>query len=109
MSCGSGASTPAWGSITYAAPSLLDRNLFRPYWLLPRHQYATVITSGFLHADLPHLLFNGFTFWAFGFGLERLAIISMNLPDIRLVWSSDPRGWGRGASCTRRPTVRDRA
>ncbi len=29
--------------------------------------------------------------WAFGFGLERLAIIGMNLPDIRLLWSSDPR------------------
>lgn len=29
--------------------------------------------------------------WAFGFGLERLAIISMQLPDIRLLWSEDPR------------------
>ena len=29
--------------------------------------------------------------WAFGFGLERLAIISMELPDIRLLWSQDPR------------------
>lgn len=29
--------------------------------------------------------------WAFGFGLERLAIISMDLPDIRLLWSTDPR------------------
>ena len=29
--------------------------------------------------------------WAFGFGLERLAIISMELPDIRLLWSDDPR------------------
>ncbi len=29
--------------------------------------------------------------WAFGFGLERLAIISMTLPDIRLLWSQDPR------------------
>lgn len=29
--------------------------------------------------------------WAFGFGLERLAILSMDLPDIRLLWSSDPR------------------
>jgi len=32
-----------------------------------------------------------YTGWAFGFGLERLAIISMNLPDIRLLWSLDPR------------------
>lgn len=29
--------------------------------------------------------------WAFGFGLERLAIISMDLPDIRFLWSSDLR------------------
>lgn len=33
-------------------------------------------------------VYNG---WAFGFGLERLAIISMQLPDIRLLWSDDPR------------------
>jgi len=31
------------------------------------------------------------TGWAFGFGLERLAILSMNLPDIRLLWSDDER------------------
>ena len=31
------------------------------------------------------------TGWAFGFGLERLAILSMDLPDIRLLWSDDPR------------------
>jgi membrane associated rhomboid family serine protease len=55
----------------YKAPQILDHHLLRPYWLLPRRQYATVITSGFLHADLPHLLFNAFTFWAFGFSLER--------------------------------------
>jgi membrane associated rhomboid family serine protease len=55
----------------YAAPQVLERNLLRPYWLLPRRQYATVVTSGFLNADLPHLLFNAFTFWAFGFSLER--------------------------------------
>ncbi|MCR4334854.1 MAG: hypothetical protein NUV47_03980 [Patescibacteria group bacterium] len=29
--------------------------------------------------------------WAFGFGLERLAIINMELPDIRLLWSDDTR------------------
>ncbi len=29
--------------------------------------------------------------WAFGFGLERLAIVSMELPDIRLLWSDDER------------------
>ncbi|MES2315585.1 MAG: hypothetical protein V4486_02510 [Patescibacteria group bacterium] len=33
----------------------------------------------------------GYHGWAFGFGLERLAIASMELPDIRLLWSEDPR------------------
>lgn len=55
----------------YAAPELLNRGLFRPYWLLRRHQYATLVSNGFLHADLPHLLFNAFTFWAFAPQLER--------------------------------------
>jgi phenylalanyl-tRNA synthetase alpha chain len=32
-----------------------------------------------------------YTGWAFGFGLERLAMISTTLPDIRLLWSEDPR------------------
>ena len=54
----------------YIAPSFIERNLFRPYWLVPRREYATLITSGFIHADIPHLLFNGFTFWAFAFPLE---------------------------------------
>lgn len=34
---------------------------------------------------------SNYTGWAFGFGLERLAISSMDLPDIRLLWSNDPR------------------
>ncbi len=33
----------------------------------------------------------GYNGWAFGFGLERLAIIGMELPDIRLLWSMDER------------------
>ncbi|MDP2642186.1 MAG: hypothetical protein Q8P21_02760, partial [bacterium] len=33
----------------------------------------------------------GYHGWAFGFGLERLAIASMDLPDIRLLWSQDER------------------
>lgn len=55
----------------YAQPALLERNIFRPHWLVPRGQYHTLVTSAFLHADLAHLLFNAFTFWAFAFGIER--------------------------------------
>jgi len=52
-------------------PALLDRHLFRPYWFWRRQEFASVVTSAFLHADLPHLAFNAFTFWAFAFALER--------------------------------------
>ena len=40
---------------------------------------------------LKNMGLEGYNGWAFGFGLERLAIISMELPDIRLLWSQDPR------------------
>jgi membrane associated rhomboid family serine protease len=53
------------------APVLIERSLFRPHWLVPRGEYATLISSGFVHADLSHLLFNAITFWAFAFSLER--------------------------------------
>ena len=52
-------------------PQIIERHLLRPYHLVPRRQWHTLVTSGFIHADLAHLLFNGFSFWAFGFDLER--------------------------------------
>lgn len=52
-------------------PQLIERHLLRPYELVPRRQWHTLVTSGFIHADLAHLLFNAFSFWAFGFDLER--------------------------------------
>lgn len=54
----------------YGSPRLLERSLFRPYWLLRRQQYQTVVTSAFMHADLMHLLFNMMTFYFFAFPLE---------------------------------------
>jgi membrane associated rhomboid family serine protease len=55
----------------YASPGLLERCLLRPYWLVRKRQYDTLVTSGFVHADLPHLLFNMMTFWFFAFPLEQ--------------------------------------
>jgi membrane associated rhomboid family serine protease len=55
----------------YLAPWVVERSLLRPHGLARRGEFHTLVTSAFVHADLPHLLFNGFTFWAFGFGLER--------------------------------------
>jgi membrane associated rhomboid family serine protease len=55
----------------YAAPAMIQRLVFRPFWLIRRQQYETLISSAFLHADLGHLFFNMFTLWAFGLQLER--------------------------------------
>jgi membrane associated rhomboid family serine protease len=55
----------------YGSPRIIERSLFRPYWFLRRRQYETAITSGFVHADLPHLIFNLITFYFFAFQLER--------------------------------------
>jgi len=55
----------------WLAPALIERSLFRPYWFWRKRQFATPLTSAFMHADLAHLLFNAFTFWAFAFALER--------------------------------------
>lgn len=53
------------------SPKLLERCLFRPYWLTRRKEYSTVVTSGLVHADLMHLIFNMVTFYFFAFPLER--------------------------------------
>jgi len=42
-------------------------------------------------AVLANMGVTGYNGWAYGFGLERLAIASMKLPDIRLLWSDDER------------------
>lgn len=55
----------------FVSPGVLDKNLFRPYWMERRKQYHTVITSGFVHADIMHLLFNMMTYYFFAFDLER--------------------------------------
>ena len=55
----------------YGSPKIIESSLFRPYWFLRRRQYATVITSGLVHADLPHLIFNLITFYFFAFQLEK--------------------------------------
>ena len=54
------------------APWIIERNLFRPFWFVPRRQYWTAISSGFVHADLAHLLFNSVSYWFFAFPLERV-------------------------------------
>lgn len=57
-------------------------------------KWLEIVGAGVVHTQvLKNLgidpeIYNG---WAFGFGLERLAMIKMEIPDIRIFWSRDPR------------------
>jgi phenylalanyl-tRNA synthetase alpha chain len=57
-------------------------------------EWIEVLGSGLVNPKVLVLLglepeqYNG---WAFGFGLDRLAKIKMNIPDIRILWSDDDR------------------
>lgn len=55
-------------------------------------QWVEILGAGMIKPSvLAKLGITGYNGWAFGFGLERLAILSMELPDIRLLWSDDER------------------
>lgn len=58
-------------TIGLLSPRFLGWALLRPYLVArERQQLAKLITSGFVHADLGHLIFNLITFYSFGFRLE---------------------------------------
>ncbi len=54
------------------SPRFLTWALLRPYLVARRQKLAGLITSGFVHADLGHLLFNLITFYSFAFPLQRV-------------------------------------
>jgi len=61
-------------------------------------KWLEILGSGVVKASVLDKLgvdsskYNG---WAFGFGLERLAMAKMNIPDIRIFWSGDKRITGQ--------------
>ena len=61
----------------FKSPRIIDMCLFRPYHFLRDKQYDTMILSGFVHADIGHLLFNMFTFT---FSLSRWNASSVQFP-----------------------------
>jgi membrane associated rhomboid family serine protease len=54
----------------FANRQIIEHSVFRPYEVRRGKGIATPITSGFVHADLPHLIFNMLTFYFFAFPLE---------------------------------------
>ena len=53
-------------------PTVIARAMLRPYTLFRKREYEKLITSGFVHADTTHLIFNMLTFYFFAFSLERV-------------------------------------
>lgn len=61
---------------------------------LGSNDWMEVTGAGLVHKQvlknfgLDPEVYNG---WAFGFGIDRLAMVKMGIPDIRILWSDDPR------------------
>lgn len=57
-------------------------------------QWLEIVGAGIVHENvlrnfgLDPAIYNG---WAFGFGIERLAMFKFQIPDIRILWSDDER------------------
>lgn len=56
----------------YKNPNIIRNFVLHPFSMIREKRYHTVITSGFVHGDMMHLLFNMMTFFFFGFALERM-------------------------------------
>lgn len=52
--------------------SLMNRWIMNPYDIVKKGQYYRLITSGFLHADWSHLIFNMISLYFFGGFIEQL-------------------------------------
>lgn len=64
-----GISIYAWSN-----QDLMQKWIFHPYSVRKRHEYYRFVTSGFLHADWTHLLFNMFSFYMFAQVVEQVFI-----------------------------------
>ena len=56
--------------IGFSNSDMVDKTIMWPYRVARENQYIRFITSGFLHADWMHLIFNMFTLFFFGRNLE---------------------------------------
>ncbi len=57
--------------IGFLSPTVLTKAVLRPYQIAQGKDYATLLTSGFVHGDFGHLLFNLFTYCSFAFPMEK--------------------------------------
>ena len=55
----------------FQSPGLLSSLIMNPYLTETRRQYYRFITSGFIHNDYTHLLWNMISFYFFGLAIEQ--------------------------------------
>ncbi len=56
----------------FSDPRILSRLIMNPYRVRHNGEYYRFITSGFIHAHYPHLMFNMFSFYFFGPAVESI-------------------------------------
>jgi membrane associated rhomboid family serine protease len=56
--------------MAFSNQELVRKFIFNPYAINKRNQYYRFITSGFIHNDHMHLIFNMISFYFFGAGVE---------------------------------------
>ena len=71
-------------SFTFTDPSLQAEVEFNGKWL-------EILGGGKIHHEILKAHNIQKQGWAFGLGLERLAMVLFEIPDIRLLWSTDPK------------------
>lgn len=54
-------------------------------------EWLEVLGCGVMQQPILDRTFPGEKAWAFGLGLERLAMVLFDIPDIRLFWTADQR------------------
>lgn len=66
--------TIATSIYSFSNPQVLAEMMLHPYSVYRKRNIFSLLTSGLVHKDWGHLLFNMITFYYFGFGLEKLLI-----------------------------------
>lgn len=109
VACVIGAITLIVTVIAFYNEDVFDKLILQPYNVSRGKKIYTLITSGLIHVDIMHLLFNGMTFYFFAFQLEAilghwqfglLYVVSLILSDLPSVAKHKNDLWYRslGAS-----------
>jgi len=84
--------------IAFEKPTLKENLLLHPYRVVRERRYFTLLTSGFVHNDWLHLIFNAVTFYFFAIPLEQIvgvefflmiyfgSLLASSIPDVLMAW-----------------------